>query len=241
MAVQKQPDQASAAETWATVLDLDVEQAKTDPHEVNQKLFLIRHELDHFEQLMKGSQFSQQLYVPYIRKIRSTVTPENISASWKNYKQHLDGEVILALRYCSEIIDDDPPVEFEELEKLLSQLKEFRESLDASHINGTTYDFLHSQISIIEQAIYDYPISGGEAIKKAFYDGFADLNTRAEDLVASEETELTGKIGKFWNNLKEVGKGFVEADRIASAYIGIINKGQCLAESAISLLSGPSS
>jgi len=33
----------------------------------------------------------------------------------------------------------------------------------------------------------------------------------------------------------------VEADRIAKAYIGIIDKGQSLAESAISMLSGPPS
>lgn len=237
---RSQSEQPSAAETWATVLGLDPKANKQDPHEVNKSLVLLRHELDLLEQKMKASKFSESLYTPYIRKVRVAVTPGNISASWNNYKQNLDGETILSLRFCSEILDDEPAADFEELESILSRLKEFMASLDSSSINGPTYQFVVSQVRIIEEAIRSYPIAGNSAIKKAFSEGFSDLNARAEDLVQEEQTEVTSKVGEFWNALKSAGKEFVEADRMANAFISIINKGQSLAESAISLLPGPS-
>ena len=235
----KQQDKVSTAEAWANVLGLDARVAKSDPHEVNQQLGLLRHELDLLEQNMKASGYSEPLYTPYIRRIRATVTPNNIGATWNAYKPQLNGETVLALRYCSEILEDDPATDFKELESLLSKLTEFRSNLDASSMNGPTYHFVVSQISIMEMAIRNYPIAGGAAIKKAFSEGFADLNAQAEELINEEQTEATARVGGFWRDLKTAGSVFVEADRIANAYIGIINKGQSLAEGAIALLSGP--
>jgi len=238
---QQQQDKISTAEAWANVLGLDSKIAKSDAHEVNQQLVLIRHELDLLEQTMRDSGFSDVLYSPYIRRIRATVTPNNIGAGWNSYKPQLNGETILALRYCAEILEDDPTANFEELEALLSELTEFRSHLDASSMKGATYQFVISQIGIMEMAIRNYPIAGGAAIRKAFSEGFADLNAKAEDLVKEEETEATSRVGGFWQEFKSAGSKFVEADRIANAYIGIINKGQSLAEGAIALLSGPGS
>jgi len=176
---QQQQNDISTAEAWANVLGLDSKIAKSDPHEVNQQLVLIRHELDLLEQTMRDTGFSDVLYSPYIRKVRVTVTPNNISASWSSYKTQLNGETVLALRYCAEILEDEPTANFEELESLLSKLSEFKAHLDTSSMNGATYQFVISQIGIMEMAIRNYPIAGGAAIRKAFSEGFADLNAKA--------------------------------------------------------------
>ena len=239
--MQNKPDPPSAAETWAEAFGLDVASSKTDPHDVNQQLTLLRHELDLLEEKMLASSFSESLFKPYIKRVRLTITTNNISASWKTYRNNLSPETILALRYCSEILENEPTADFEELEKVLSDLEKFKESINSSSVNGVTYDFVISQINIIEKAIKNYPIVGGAAIKKAFSDGFADLNVRSEDLAKEEETEVTKGIGKLWNNLKTAGNEFVETDRIANAYIGIINKGHSLAENVIAYLPGTGS
>jgi len=241
LAVQNKPDQKSAAETWAEAFGLNVASSKADPHDVIQQLSLLRHELDFLEEKMSATSFNKSLFQPYVKRVRAAVTISNISASWNNYKVNLNPETILALRYCSEILDNEPTSDFDELEKVLVNLKTFRESLDRSSINGVTYEFVISQISIIERAIINYPIVGGAAIKKAFSEGFTDLNVRAENLAKEEETEVTRTVGKLWKDLKVAGNEFVEADRMANAYIGIINKGQSLAESVIAYLPGPGS
>ena len=179
-AVQNKPDSPSAAETWAEAFGLDVVSSKTDPHDVNQQLTLLRHELDLLEEKMLASSFSENLFKPYIKRVRLTVTTNNIGASWNNYKNNLSPETILALRYCSEILENEPTADFDELEKVLSDLEQFKESINSSSVNGVTYDFVISQINIIEKAIRSYPIVGGAAIKKAFSEGFADLNVRAD-------------------------------------------------------------
>ena len=241
LAVQTKPDKSSAAEVWAGAFGLDEAKAKTDPHEVIQMLSVLRHELDLFEEKMVESGFSDQLFKPYIKKVRSTVSPHNIGATWNNYKSNYSADTILSLRFCSEILEAEPSVDFSELEKLLSELEKFKDSLDSSTINGITYQFIISQIRIIENAIRSYPIVGGASIKKAFSEGFADLNDKAEDLVKEEETEVTRGVGKFWKDLKSAGNEFVEADRITNAFIGIINKGQSMAESVITYLPGAGS
>ena len=239
-AARQKNDKLSAAEVWAGVLGLEAKSATSDPHEVNQQLVLLRQELDLLEVQMKGSKFSESLYVPYIGRVRSAVTPSNITATWNNYKPQFTAETILALRYCAEILPDEPESSFEELEHLLSKLSEFEQNLDSTSMNGPTYRFVKSQIEIIKNAIRNYPISGGAAIQKAFSEGFSDLNAKSEDLVNEEQTSVTAKVGEFWRDLKSAGGEFVEANRIANAYIGLVNKGQSLAEGAIALLSGPS-
>lgn len=237
----KQNEKLPTAEAWANVLGLEAKTAKSDPHDVNQQLVLLRKELDLLEEKMSATEFSAPLYKPYIKRVRNAVTPGNITATWNNYKQQFTAETILALRYCSEILSDEPECDFEELENLLSKLSEFEQNLDSTSVNEPTYRFVKSQIEIIKNAIRNYPVAGGSAIRTAFSEGFSDLNAKAEELRDKEQGEFTTKIGGFWRDLKSAGKEFVEADRIAKAYIGLINTGQSLAENAISLLSGPSS
>ncbi len=240
LVVHSKPDQPSTASTWAEAFGLDPDESKSDPHEVNQKLSLLRHELDHLERQMAETHFSEKLYKPYIQRVRLTVSPSNISAGWGSYKNNLSPDVILALRYCSEILSSEPNADFEELERLLSELQTFKDSLDSSSINPATYRFVMSQIGIIEQAIRSYPIAGGEALRKAFTEGFSDLTSRASELADQEETEVTSRVGQYWQEFKKAGEEFVSADRIANAYIGIIEKGTSLAKNVLEYLPPPS-
>lgn len=90
-----------------------------------------------------------------------------------------------------------------------------------------------SQIDIIENSILDFPIKGGASVKQAFATGFSDINEKANNLVSDEDVAITSKVGGFWKDLKKAGDEFVGADRIANAYVGLIDKGQGLANTAI--------
>ena len=92
------------------------------------------------------------------------------------------------------------------------------------------------QLNIIEKAIKEYPISGSKTIKTAFKEGFNDLVDSADVLRNHEEEESTEKLGGFWKDLKKAGGEFVEADKIANAYIRLIEKGNSLSEAVTNLI-----
>lgn len=233
--IHVKPDQPSASETWAEAFGLDTNVAKNDPHEVQEKLNLLRSEVDLIETSMLTTKYSSELYKPYLNRIRKTVTISNISASWSQYKVHLSADTILALRFCSEILIDEVTVPTEELEGILTKIKELKAEIEKGSLPEATYKFILSQILIIEAAIHDYPIKGGQSIKQAFKDGFADLTDKADGLKGNEHVESTSKLGKIWKDLKIVGGEFVEVDKMANTYIRLIEKGQALSDTLLSL------
>lgn len=232
------PDQPSAAATWAEIFGLDPGQANKDPHTVYMRLNLLRGEIDLIESMMKDTSFTEKLYVPYLDRVRKAVSVNNITASWSSYKQHLQPDVFLALRYCAEILPQEESISIEELQAILDKVRELQLEIENSNLSAGVHAFLISQLSIIEKAIVEYPFKGGSAIKNAFREGFADLATHADNLEKADDKKEARKVAGVWSSLKAVGKEFVEADRIATAYINLIEKGQSASEAVIGLLNG---
>lgn len=231
--VTQKPDNLSTAQVWAEVLGLDGQKANDDPHEVQSKLKLIRDELDLIDELMAETPFSPGLYSPYLDRIRRTVSVLNIAAGWSNYKQNLHADTLLALRYCSEILPSEPHISVEELQLVLDKVNELRSEIEALTLSRGVRDFLLRQLDIIENGIHDYPIKGGRAVKDAFKEGFADLASNADSLDKEADKEEASKVARVWGAFRTAGKEFVEADRIATAYVNLIEKGQNASQALI--------
>ncbi len=239
--LNKLPNAASndtAFIAWSRALDTVENISQQDIHELQRKLGLLKKELDLLQNSMSLTTFSGSLYLPYIKRISETVSIANLDSAWANYANQLGPEVMLCMRYCSEILPSDPNVKFEELEELLSKIKSFRQEINNSSLPNFTCQFVNSQIDIIENAILDFPIKGGIAVKQAFAEGFSDLSDKADSLAEDEVIAVTSKIGGYWKDLKKAGDEFVIADRVANAYLGLIDKGESLANSIISCLPG---
>ncbi len=236
--VKSQSDQQPMSEAWGKVFGLKIELVKEDPHQVYEKLRFLRSELDLFEERMQETEFSNSLYEPYIQRVRNTISVNNLAASWSNYKHNLTSDTVLALKYCAEIIPSEPSVDQKEFERILSAINDLKQEIANGNLSRGMYKILISQITIIENAIQSYPVIGGVAIKKAFSEGFADLVENAESISSTNETDKStaSKIAKIWNSMKEAGNEFVETDRIASAYVGLIEKGQATSDTVIGWL-----
>lgn len=238
--VRAKPDQLAMSEVWGASFGLDIDLVKSDPHQVYEKLRLVRGELDLLQELMEETNFSQSLYKPYIQRIRNTINVVNIGASWGNYKGNLTEDTLLALKYCAEIIPSESSVDQEELERILSAIHSLKQEIESSTLSKGMYAFLISQLQIIENAIQNYPINGGDSIRKAFSEGFTNLAVQADKISNEndEDKKEASKVASVWTSLKSVGKEFVEADRIANAYVALIEKGQDASEAVIGLLGG---
>ncbi|MBP6188923.1 MAG: hypothetical protein KA440_08190 [Azonexus sp.] len=230
--VQKQ-DSISTAVVWAEALGLDPTLAQNDPHEVQAKLTVLRQEVDLAAKLMADTPFSKDLYEPYLSRVRSTISVGNISASWNNYKHYLEVDTRLALKYCAEILPAEPEVSTEELQTVLDSVHRLRQEIEGSALAPAVREFLLNQLAIIEKGIQDYPIRGGSAIRDAFKQGFTEFGSHC-DVVKTDQDEMeTSRVVKVWSSFKTAGKEIVEADRIASAYVGLIDKGQDAAKALL--------
>lgn len=221
---------------WASVFGLDINVAKSDPHFVLQKLSLLRSELELLTSAMESTHFSENLYKPYINNVSRTVSVTNIGASWASYSSNLGADTILAINYCAEILPKETECDFESLTEILNSIDKLREQVKSSDIHQTTKNFVLSQISIIEKAIKNYPISGVESIKKAFSEGFADICSNADNII-EEDAEVRSKVGEFWVQLRKVGGAVVEADKIASAVVKLTENANKLSNGIAGLLS----
>jgi len=226
--IAHKPEGTPSAVIWAEAFGLDTKQAEHDPHEVLSKLMLLREEIDLAEKLMADTQFSKGLYEPYFKRVRSTISFNNISASWGNFKKNLQADTQLALRYCSEILPPESEVSINELQNVLDAAHRLREEIEQSELTPVVRDFLLKQLAIIEKGIQDYPIRGGLSIKSAFKEGFADCIARADAFPTETNQAEISKIGKVWGALRSAGKEFVEADRIAASLAGLADKGRAL-------------
>ncbi|GLR77158.1 hypothetical protein [Aliivibrio sifiae] len=238
--VKSKNDSVTMSVAWGEVFGLDINVVKKDPHEVYSKLMLVRKEIELLESLMQQTSFSRNLYQPYLDRVKSTISVNNLSATWTSYKNNLSTDTILALRYCSEILEDEDAVDKDELESILNSVRALKEEIETSSLSPGMHDFLISQLDIIESAIQSYPITGGSALKKAFSQGFTDLASRVDDISEStdDDHDEASKVATVWGNLKTASKGIAETDRMANALIGLYDKGQNVAEPLLSLFSG---
>lgn len=225
---------------WGDVFGLDSELVKRDPHEVYDKLRLLQKEIDIVERLMEESVFSNDLYKPYLDRVRNTIALNNLSATWNNFASNLSPDTMLALRYCCEVLEDEDAVDKEELQEIFNSIQTLRQDIGNSSISPSMYDFLMSQLDIIERAIQSYPITGGAALGKAFSEGFTDLASRVQDISESSDAdyEEASKVSKVWGNLQTASKGVTQADGVANALISLYGKGQNAVEPLLNILSG---
>ncbi len=196
----------SAFIAWSKALDTIEQIPKKDPHELQRKLGLLKNELDLLEISMSSTELSKSLYLPYIERIKATVSITNLDSPWTNYVGQLGPDVMLCIMFCSEILPSDPNVKFDELNELLNKIKSFREEISSNNLPLSTNQFVNSQLDIIENAILDFPIKGGIAVKQAFTAGLSDLSDKEDSLVKDEAISVIPKVGTFWKDLKETLK-----------------------------------
>ena len=147
-----QPDDKSTAEVWASLLGLDETTAKSDPHPIYAQLQPVREEIDSIYRLMSTVDIPADLYQPYLDKVSKTVSVTNLAAAWKNYKQHLQPDVVLCLKYCAALLPEEEPIDHEELQNILDRVQELRQEIENSSLSGHVYSFLAGQLDIIEKA-----------------------------------------------------------------------------------------
>lgn len=222
----KQSEQMATVQVWANVLGLDSKAAMTDPHDVQEKLGLIRLEVNYARTLMAETPFSAELYEQYLEKVKNVVTVPNITAPWSSYRGNLQADTILALGYCSEILVPEPIVSMDELQDVLDALLKVKSEIETLSPSPAVKQFLFRQLSIIETAIRDYPISGSRSLQKAFHTAHADIVSTSCIIEEPKDKEAYSKLEGIWHKFGKGTNTFVALDKFATAFMKRIDQGQ---------------
>lgn len=218
-AALQQAENKTTVEIWAEVLGLDSQRTITDPHNVQEKLGLVRKEIDQTRALMEGTPYSKHLYAPYLDRIQNVVSVPNPAAPWAQYRGNLQADTILALGWCSETLAPEPHISMEELQEVLDTVLKLRMELNGLTLSPGIREFLLRQLEIIETGIRDYPIRGSAALNKAVHDGFTNIVSASVTPSTTSDNEGYSKVGKAWQKFREGAAEFVNMDKFATAFI----------------------
>lgn len=237
-AARPRPEKHTAAEVWAHVFGMDAEKVKTDPHDVYTKLLLVRREIDLIGALMQETAIPEPLVKPYLDRVRRVVSPSNLGSQWLGFKQSLPDDTLLCLSYCAALLPEEPEVDRAELQRILDQVQNLRAEIDSTRLSMQVREFLDEQLAIIERAIQEYPIRGAASIKRAFVDGFSDLAARSGDLRSEEDKKEASRVASAWIALGRAGDAIIKGDKIATAYISLMEKGSRATEALSNFFAG---
>ena len=223
-ASQKNPNEATG-KVWSSVFGLPWDDNRADPHYVQRKLAVLREEIDLLELQMKRTAFAPEGYAQYLDRVRTTISKANLDATWKSYFQSLySPEVQLSLLWCSQVIADEESVSMDDLADLLATIKAFRANIDSLKISEPVRDFILRQLDLIEQAIQEYPIRGGAAIRDGFHKAAAVYAGMEDAPLSNTEAENVGKVNGLFSRLGKAADGVIKADKLVTAVLNIAEK-----------------
>jgi hypothetical protein len=185
-----------AVEIWANAFGIDPGKAQQDPHDVVDRLRMMRDQISLLRNFMHGPKFSADLYEPALNAVIAMISVSNLSSQWGNFKPHVLPEHMLALRWCAQAIASEVGLTHGELQRLLDSISVFRASVVDDDLPEQARAFVLHQLDLMMRGIHDYPIRGRQAVRDAVKE--AAIDVLDADVAEAAPVELREKLAHFW-------------------------------------------
>jgi hypothetical protein len=228
--------QDSVAANWANTFGLPWNKENPDVHHVQLKLNALREEVDLLEIQMKATNYSVDLFSPYLGNVRRVVSASNLDMPWQQIRSLLGPDTLLSLKWCAESLAREPEIVKEDLENVLQKIVELRAEVELLGLSVVVRDFILRQLTIIEKAIQDYPIKGGAAIRRGLHDVFTTYTSAEGEPKTEEEKSEVSKLNQVVAFFGKVADGVIKTDKVSKAAISIANSGHTAISSASQFL-----
>lgn len=185
-----------AVAIWANAFGIDSGKAQQDPHDVVDRLRMMRDQISLLRKFMQGTKFSADLYEPALNAVVAMISVSNLSSQWGNFRPHVQPEHMLALRWCAQAIESEVGLTHSELQRLLDSISEFRASVVDDDLPEQVRAFVLHQLDLMMRGIHEYPIRGRQAVRDAVREAAVDvLDT---DVTEAAPVALREKLAHFW-------------------------------------------
>lgn len=188
----------SALQVWGEIFGLSSVEVQQDPHEVVDRVRMLRDEVILLRGLMSATQFSAGLFEPALSAVSHALSVSNLTSPWGNYKQHLLAEHMLALKWCSEAVESEEGLTHTQLQSLLDSLSELRTSVEEDDLPEAVRTFVLHQIDLLEKGIHEYPIRGRRAMADVGRAAVAEAVVVDENVAAATPIKWRAKLASYW-------------------------------------------
>jgi hypothetical protein len=146
----KAPDGNATVDVWASVLEIQVEDAREKAVKVIESLLLLDEELRAVAEQMQRSSFSESQYKSDIHRIRQCLNPMILPNQWQNARTYLTERTLYALGFWSEYLpDEEDVIDASELAKLLADIEQLEASVDNAAIPDILKDLIRRHLTKI--------------------------------------------------------------------------------------------
>ena len=139
-----------------------------------------------YQQLRQGraqidrTPFKRETFDPIFDNAEKVLSIGSLEGPWNLSRQHLGSEVLPMLKAYSEALPDDDETTADEIAQLVKQCRQLEELITKHKLPDDLKLFLLRQLDIIQQAIREFRIRGGEAFRDAAYNMAVDAAENQE-------------------------------------------------------------
>jgi hypothetical protein len=167
---------------------------------------------------MAKTKFSADLYEPALCQVSHLLGITNLATGWNSYVTAVREQDLLALRWCSQAIDNEVGLSIDELQGLLDAINDFKKQVEAESLPESVREFVLHQLDLMIQGIHQYPIIGPRAAREAVRRAAGEAVDVDENVMGTAPSGHWSRMGKFWNTLLTRVEG---CEKMVKAVTGI--------------------
>jgi hypothetical protein len=196
---------------WATAFDIKESSGTKIGLKVAQRLGSLLNELNLMKiQLLKYG-FEEEIYNTEIQHIELAIDPVYFNSTWNSVTQYLTPTTIKSIQIFSQSLpNEETEISSDEINELFVRLSELESFLENSTLPERLILLIISQISLIRDALYEYPIAGEKALREAIRYAKGEY-PEVEDLINENiSKQEIQKLGEIWSKVDGLSKKAVQ-------------------------------
>lgn len=210
------PHSSPAVDGWVKLLDVNKEHPLKRVMAVSALTQAMHQELQFAVAGLQKLNFPPNLYDASFSNIENSVSPLVFGLTWVHVLQYLTPETLTALAYCAQILpDEESQISKEEIVGIQTCLAELKESLVDSSLSERLRLLIEHHVALIEQALFEYPISGAMALREAGRTALGEMIEVRVEILEAKDHPATYKLEKTWKTVNSAADIALKAEKLA--------------------------
>lgn len=208
-------DSTQVLEVWSQLFDITEPNPIKKATAVTERLMWVNKELEIAHLQLKKSTFSTSLYEVPISQLENAFSPMLLNAQWHSVRQYFAPDTLKALAFCIEVLpDEEANITSEHLGELYARIEELEVFLENSNLPVRLQTLIRRHLSLIRQALAEYPIAGAKALLEARRAAYGEFFEVTEVFTEDSSAEVS-KLKEVWSTLNKIIDGAIKIDGLA--------------------------
>ncbi len=212
---------------WCDIFLIKEKDRQKKTFEIYRCIELLHDEITSIDVSMDKTNFSEELYKPYIQKALTLLTPNSANGDCQGYQNILKPEVILSFKFCQEILpQEEEELNNNEINEALKLIEELEEELKSKNLPDSLKDVILKNITEIKRAIHNFNIIGIKAFYEMIENTSGKMVMNREKFEKEKDNEQVSKFKKIWVNIYTISKRVETFGETLNKYNNLFEGGQ---------------